>query len=1207
MAGNTFLRRLQQLRRPRVEGGQARARRALAYSFRPRLEVLETRTVPTAISSPAVLRGAYGIDQIKFGASAIVGNGAGQTIALVVIGADDTSLVSDLQNFDQVQFGSGPGGAQLLDTFGSYTGPVSGSTKPWFNAVSDPNFPPATNYSPNQIAKHDLETAEDVEWAHAVAPMANILLVQTGSIQSGTGYAGTLQTQNPTWGISVIASSSSHFPTFHPEDYADPNVAYVGITGDTGTSIYSQLEGFGPQDYPASTPDVIAVGGTTLTLNPDGSYNSETGWGFAGPNRFLTSQFVSLSPAGSWFSLHGGFSGTYYSSGTSSTMATWTTVVSASDVLGKNDSGLEISATWTGDARNADNARYLVYDNGVLINTVTVDQKNGPNGVLGTSPGVGAGDFQELCALTGVQVGDTIQVVLQAQGADGAVVADAIGLAPDDAGGGGLSDLPQPSFQAGLVIHNGFSVISSNGRRAYPDVAFDGDYVNSPVPIVNQGFVQEVAGTSLGAPAWAGLIAIGDQGLATVGHAPLSTAQALAGLYKLPSWDFHDERFGYNGYSAGPGYDLVTGLGSPVANQLVIDLDRTVAPVSGPLIYEAPEGSGSNPLGVVQSGSTLEVQNECWTVAAAPRAETTSIHIIGAQNEQNPLVLDYTSVPTAPTGIPISFDGGSPTDTLTVLGGNFTKEKLFPNDLHSGTLYLDSAPITYTNLTPTFIDTATTTTFTIFDPAANDDVIVGNDPNGQEFGVPTSQISSDSIVNVDIANKKNVVFIDSSKFGGDDIIVNNPLVNGGTFTVEQVPSITNGPATATATVGTAYSFAYTFQGSPAPTFTLLPGSQLPPGLSISASGVISGTPTAPGTFTGTVDAANGVAIDATQNYSITVGDAQTFLTATAGPPVVLGTGARLTASANLTGGFGPTGTITFTLHAPGGAIVDTETDSVKGNGKYQTSHGYLPIVKGTYQWVVSYSGDANNNGVSRGTSEVAIGSGITVVGGSLNVAPSLYLVGGNTSDGISVAPIGASVTGATGIKVNALLNNVSFQNVMYAHTFRVIFVVGFGGNDRIQFTSTLMIATSINEGDGNNSVQLGNGACSVTLGKGNNVVAAGTGGINIQAGAGTDRITVGKAGSTGTIHVQLGNGAGDHVTLLGNGNDSVVVGDGNNDSVSVTGDGTDLIQVGNGTGDSVTMVGNGNDTIKTGSGTGTVHVAGTGNKTLQLGPGWTQI
>ena len=45
--------------------------------------------------------------------------------------------------------------------------------------------------------------------------------------------------------------------------------------------------------------------------------------------------------------------------------------------------------------------------------------------------------------------------------------------------------------------------------------------------------------------------------------------QTLPALYSLPSADFHDIVYGNNGYAAGPGYDLVTGLGTPVANLLV--------------------------------------------------------------------------------------------------------------------------------------------------------------------------------------------------------------------------------------------------------------------------------------------------------------------------------------------------------------------------------------------------------------------------------------------------------------------------------------------------------------------------------------------------------------------------------------------------------------------------------------------------------------
>src|SRR5262249_2643544 len=72
----------------------------------------------------------------------------------------------------------------------------------------------------------------------------------------------------------------------------------------------------------------------------------------------------------------------------------------------------------------------------------------------------------------------------------------------------------------------------------------------------------------------------------------------------------------------------------------------------------------------------------------------------------------------------------------------------------------------------------------------------------------------------------------------------------------------------------------------------------------------------------------------------------------------------LTDTATLSGGFNPAGSIAFQLFQ-GGALVHTETVSVHGNGSYTTPMGFtLPssgTVAGNYQWVASYSGDANNN------------------------------------------------------------------------------------------------------------------------------------------------------------------------------------------------------------------------------------------------------
>ena len=1185
MIQNTFLRWFKQLKRLPVRWGQTPSKRTPKYSCRLQLEGLEERVVPAATPiTPLQLRAAYGIDEIRFGASEVVGNGAGQTIAIAVLGIDAT-LVSDLQHFDTMVFGTNENDTQLLDTFakdssGNYTdtGPVAGSTKPWLDVVQDtnPSFPPTTATS-----QEDVEAAEDVEWAHVVAPMANILVVETGSIQSGTYFAGELQTQDPQLDISVIASSSFHFPQFIPGDYFNQNVAYVGITGDTGALINSQLVGFSNNNYPASSPLVIAVGGTTLTLNPDGSYGSETGWGFAGPNRFLTSSSATYAPAGAWTATPGGFSGSYDTTAggnPNNPTATWTTTILSTDTLGQNDQGLELSATWTPSPSNSANAQYLIYDNGNLLDTVTVDQQLAPEGTPGTQ-GSTTATFQELCALTGrdvpttagppIQVGDTITVVLEGQVADGNLVADAIGIGPDDASGGGFSNEAQPSYQNGLVIHDGNSIISSGGFRTSPDVAFDADYVNSPVEIYTQGSVNNhVGGTSLGAPAWAALLAIADQGLATVGAAPMNTEQALTALYQLPSYDFHDETSGYNGYSAGPGYDLVTGLGSPVANQLIPDLDNYVLyldnpvldssnsepRVNSPLIYEAPEGQGANNLEFFRLGPIMGIANNGQIVATSQVLYTPALDIIGAENTSNTLTIgDFGASLTGvgfpppiayPVGLPVTFDGGGD-GTLILAGGTFATEVFNSSGPHSGTVSLDSTTITYTNLAP-IIDSTIATSLTINDPMVGDNITVQNGPISPADGSATSAITGSGFEQVDLANKTTVVFNDTSGADDDTVHVLAPLVNNATFTVNASPAITNGPPTAPVALGASYTFQYTAAGSPPPSFHLLPGSSLPSGLTLSPTGLLSGTDTnaadAGRVFTGTVDAGNGIGADATQSYSIAVGP---------------------------------------------GAILAGST---------------------------------------------------------------LYLVGGShTNDQIAILPAGGSSTGSTGIQVAAILNN-AFINHYYSAS--KIYIVGFAGNDNILLAGTLTLPAIISVGDGNdnilldngnntvtagngndnfvlangtnsitagngndnvllgngaNTVTLGNGNDNVVLGGGNNVVRAGKGNDFIQAGNGTNAITAGAVGSTGNIQVQLGNGANDQVTLLGNGNDEVQVGNGAGDSVSISGNGNDEVQVGNGLNDSVSLVGNGNETVQTGSGTGTLHIAGTGKRNLRLGKGWTMV
>ncbi len=69
------------------------------------------------------------------------------------------------------------------------------------------------------------------------------------------------------------------------------------------------------------------------------------------------------------------------------------------------------------------------------------------------------------------------------------------------------------------------------------------------------------------------------------------------------------------------------------------------------------------------------------------------------------------------------------------------------------------------------------------------------------------------------------------------------------------PAFVNESAPTTASVGVAYSYAYTAIGDPAPTFSLASGT-LPPGLTIAAGGTLSGKPAAMGTYMFTIQAAN---------------------------------------------------------------------------------------------------------------------------------------------------------------------------------------------------------------------------------------------------------------------------------------------------------------------------------------------------------------
>src|SRR5580704_16985456 len=208
--------------------------------------------------TPAQMQQAYGVNQISFGG--VTGNGAGQTIA-IVDAYNDPNIVAAANSFDtqfslqQFNVSGGPT-FQVLNENGGTSLPGNSAVNGW-----------------------DVEESLDVEWAHSIAPEANVILFEANS----SSYGDLLQavsTAAATPGVSVVSMSWSG-GEFSSEASADSvfttpsghgGVTFLASTGDSGS----------PSGYPALSPNVVAVGGTTLSIDTSGNYLGEGAWADSG-------------------------------------------------------------------------------------------------------------------------------------------------------------------------------------------------------------------------------------------------------------------------------------------------------------------------------------------------------------------------------------------------------------------------------------------------------------------------------------------------------------------------------------------------------------------------------------------------------------------------------------------------------------------------------------------------------------------------------------------------------------------------------------------------------------------------------------------------------------------------------------------------------------------------------------------------------------
>jgi hypothetical protein len=212
---------------------------------------------------PIDLQTAYGFNQISNIGSYITNAGRGQTIA-IVDAEDDPTIQSDIALFSQTY------GLPQMDG-------IAGD--PWLRVVNQNGGPQLPFPS---FDGWDLEISLDVEWAHAIAPAANILLVEANSPFGNDLYAGVATAANwpgvhvvsMSWGqeeISMYPSTEASLNQLFVPPSVPRGITFVAASGDDG--------GIDGPGFPAVSPYVLAVGGTSLNINPTThAYQSESGW-----------------------------------------------------------------------------------------------------------------------------------------------------------------------------------------------------------------------------------------------------------------------------------------------------------------------------------------------------------------------------------------------------------------------------------------------------------------------------------------------------------------------------------------------------------------------------------------------------------------------------------------------------------------------------------------------------------------------------------------------------------------------------------------------------------------------------------------------------------------------------------------------------------------------------------------------------------------
>jgi subtilase family serine protease len=204
---------------------------------------------------PIDMQNAYGISS----GGKITEGGHGATVA-IVDAYDSPNALTDLNAFSN-QFG--------LPAFPAASGSPCAPTFTKVNETGGATLP-------KRNAGWEVEINLDTQWVHAIAPCANIVLVEaassnTNDLLAAVSYAKTVASVvSMSWGGNESRSQTSSDSTF-----LKAGVTFLASSGDSGAGV----------EWPSSSPNVIAVGGTQLAVAAGGGLAAgftETGWNGSG-------------------------------------------------------------------------------------------------------------------------------------------------------------------------------------------------------------------------------------------------------------------------------------------------------------------------------------------------------------------------------------------------------------------------------------------------------------------------------------------------------------------------------------------------------------------------------------------------------------------------------------------------------------------------------------------------------------------------------------------------------------------------------------------------------------------------------------------------------------------------------------------------------------------------------------------------------------